>query len=83
MSTQVRRYVCGECGPRVDAEDYDALLADCQALRAALTDLLEAELAPMPLLEAGVEAQNVWADRRAAARNNARALLTPGESHVK
>lgn len=51
------------------------LIAVGPALLEALVELLAAELIPMPSNEAGREAQDAWADRRAAARNNARAAI--------
>jgi hypothetical protein len=47
------------------------LEAAAPELLEALRELLAAELAMFPAFEAGKEAQDAWADRRAAARNNA------------
>lgn len=55
-------------------EERATLLSDLTACRGALKELLDSELSQMPPAEAGVAAQNAWADRRAAARNNAAAL---------
>jgi hypothetical protein len=51
------------------------LIAAAPELKDALVELLAAQYAQFPPAEAGQEAQNAWADRRAAARNNATALI--------
>jgi hypothetical protein len=56
-------------------EDFDALTEANKKLREALAELLAAELSQMPPGDDGIEAQNAWADRRAAARNSAAMLL--------
>jgi hypothetical protein len=53
----------------------DALTEANKKLREALAELLAAELSQMPPGDDGIEAQNAWADRRAAARNSAAMLL--------
>lgn len=53
--------------------NYELLaLVECAE---ALGKLLEAESTQSPPYEAGKETQDAWADRRAAARSNARAAL--------
>lgn len=52
------------------------LIAAAPELLTALDELLAAELTQMPAYEAGKAAQDAWADRRAAARNNARVAIT-------
>lgn len=51
------------------------LIAAAPELLEALNDLLSSHLTLMPSAEAGKEAQDAWADRRAAARNTAAALI--------
>ena len=59
----------------VHERDYAQLQQRCEEMASALRELLAASMALMPAFEEGAEAQNAWADRRAAARNNAVALL--------
>ena len=82
LCEQSKKGTAFECAPVYLAEDCDsalarvaALTADRDRLREALGELLSAEMMPMPPYEAGKEAQDAWADRRAAARNEARAAL--------
>lgn len=51
------------------------LIAAAPDLLDALRELLAAWMTSMPPYEAGKEAQDAWADRRAAARNNAAFLI--------
>lgn len=53
-----------------------ALIESAPDLLEALSELLAAELTQIPPYESGKEAQDAWAARRAAARNNARAVIT-------
>lgn len=55
------------------------LIAAAPEMLAALKELLSAELTPMPVYEAGKEAQNAWADRRAKARNDATYVIAKAE----
>jgi len=62
----------------VNADDTKAraqLCAAAPALLSALEELLAAELTQMPPYEYSKAAQDAWADRRAAAENNARAAI--------
>jgi hypothetical protein len=63
-------------GIRSENPEADArLIAAAPTLLSTLEELLAAQLTAMPPYEAGKEAQDAWADRRAAARNNARAAI--------
>ena len=55
------------------------LIAAAPDLLAALRELLAAQLTQIPPFEAGKEAQDAWADRRATARNNAAAAIAKAE----
>jgi hypothetical protein len=50
------------------------LAAEVGRLRGVLRELLETTLSQMPPHEAGKDAQDTWADRRAKARNDAAAI---------
>lgn len=50
------------------------LAAEVVRLKEALRELLETTLSEMPPHEAGKDAQDAWADRRAKARNDAAAI---------
>jgi hypothetical protein len=56
-----------------------ALIVTAPKTLAALRELLAAFLAEYPAYEAGQEAQNAWSNRRAAARDNARAAIAAAE----
>lgn len=53
--------------------------AEVVELVKAISESLEAELAPFPPFEQGKEAQDQWADRKAAARNNFAAIIAKYE----
>lgn len=59
-----------------------ALMKAAPALLTALDELLAAELTQIPPYEAGKEAQDAWADRRAEARNNARKVIAEARGEV-
>jgi hypothetical protein len=66
-----------------EVTDCMELLALVDRLARVLMELLAAECTQMPPYEAGKEAQEAWADRRATARNDADAALDSLESaHV-
>lgn len=71
------RYVGNICG--YVERGAAALISAAPDLLEALSELLDAELTEMPPYEAGKEAQDAWADRRAAARNNARAVIAKAQ----
>lgn len=58
-------------------QERDELRAECDGLFVALAELLSAEQTPMPPAAAGLDAQTAWAERLAAARDNAARTLTP------
>jgi hypothetical protein len=70
--------ICGYVRPEVIS-----LVKTSSDLLEALQELLEAETNMMPSYEAGKDAQDAWAARIQAARNNARAVIakatTPNE----
>jgi len=61
-------------------EVYQKLAQQRDELLAALKEFLESELTPFPSAEEGREAQDKWADSKAAARNNASFLIAKVES---
>jgi hypothetical protein len=76
---------CGAQGPpkRTEEEAVAAWNGAHCALTARdelLREWLEAEEAPYPYAEEGIEAQRAWSHRRHAARDAARAILAKGET---
>lgn len=65
-----------------EVEANATLMAAAPELLEALKELLAAELAIFPSAEAGKEAQDAWADRRAAARNNAAFVIAKATGAV-
>ncbi len=57
----------------------DALKKERDGAVEALKELLSSGLSEMPPYEAGKEAQDAWADRRAAARNKATSIIWSGK----
>ena len=55
--------------------EISGLRRENEALKGLLRELLTTELLMMPSFEAGVAAQDAWADRRAKARDDAAAAL--------
>lgn len=67
----------GEIGcHQLEAEANAKLIAAAPELLETLNELFSAGLTQMPSYEAGKEAQDAWADRRAAARNKAAELIS-------
>jgi len=68
--------------PHPSAEANARLIATAPELLEALRELLASQLTQMPSYEAGKDAQDAWADRRANARNNAAAAIAKSEGRT-
>ena len=55
--------------------EVEALKAKLEEALLASSEMLASELTPCPPFEAGIDAQNAWADRRADARNRVSMII--------